>query len=146
MCTRFLLFRARNSRLVKERVFLKISRQSAADPANLITGLKHISPGVLLGHPEKIHLVQCRDDAGSVAAEGAVKIDGLVTFVSKDGHYGFDMLLRRRDGRGIHPSRYEHNAISFGFFLLRPMQKGKKLQIHDVLDVPRLKKLDRKST
>jgi hypothetical protein len=50
------------------------------------------------------------------------------------------MLLRRREDGGIHPSRDKHNAVPFGFLPFRPMQKGKKLQIHDVFNVPRLKK------
>jgi hypothetical protein len=101
-----------------------------------------ISPGVLLGHPKKIHLVECGDEAGSIATESAMKIDWLITSISQDGQYGFDMLLRRRDDRGIHPSRDKHNAVPFGFLPFRPMQKGKKLQIHNVFDVPRLKELE----
>jgi hypothetical protein len=101
-----------------------------------------ISPGVWRGHPEKIHLVERGDEAGSVATECAMKIDWLVPFISQDGQYGFDMPLRRRDDGGIHPSRDKLNAVPFGFLPFRPMQKGNKLQIHNVLDVPRLKKLE----
>src|SRR5258708_33173057 len=69
-----------------------------------------------------------------------MKIDGMVTFVSKDGQCGFDMLLGRRDRRSVDSSRHKHHAVSLSVFLLGPVQKRNKLQIHNVLDMPRLKK------
>jgi hypothetical protein len=101
-----------------------------------------IPPAVRRRHSKKIHLVQSGDEAGPVATESAMKIDGLITSVSQDGQYGFDMLLRRRDEGGVHPSRNKLNAVPLGFFPLRPMQERNKLEIHDVFDVPRLKKLE----
>src|SRR5258708_39761751 len=69
-----------------------------------------------------------------------MKIDGMVTLVSKNSQYGFYMLLGRRDWRGVHSSRYKHHAVSFSLPPLRQVQKRKKLQVHNVLDMPRLKK------
>ncbi len=71
-----------------------------------------------------------------------MKIDSLMTSISQDGQYGIDMLFGRREDGRIHTSRDKHNAVPFGLFLLRPMEERKKLQIHNVFDVPRLKKLE----
>src|SRR6266852_5078967 len=109
-------------------------------PSILITLLIHISQSVLLRHPQKVHLVQCRNQVRPVAAESAMKIDGMVTFVLQECQYGFDMLLGRRDWRGIDGRRYESNTVTFGLLLLKLVQKRKKLQIHNVPDMPRLQK------
>src|SRR6266404_8994953 len=118
----------------------EISLEPVTNPAILITLRIHISQSVLLRHPQKVHLVQCRNQVRPVAAESAMKIDGVVTFILQECQYCVDMLLGRRDRRGIDGRRYEPNAVSSGLLLLKLVQKRKELQIHNVLDVPRLQK------
>jgi hypothetical protein len=68
-----------------------------------------VSQGVLRRHSKKIHLIQRGNKTRPVAAESAMKINGMVPFVSQDSQYGFNVLFRRRNRRGIHSTWYQSN-------------------------------------
>ena len=121
---------------------LEVSRQPAAEPSKLITitGVTQVLRGLLWRHSQKIHFIQRGDNIRPVAAESAMEIDGVITCVSQGCEYLVNMLLGRRNRRGVHNAGNHRNSVSFGFPLFKERHKRKNLQVHDVLHLKRLKK------